>query len=160
MNSTPEISRIDLFLTLPNKHTGAPRRMSPRTLDRAINWIAGHAEHNVQLFFRGGEEPLSELGLIERAVSQCGKWEACHPVQFTLSIVIPSRNLDEQLAAKLAAWHVAWTDRSLNSIRPRFSITPEGRVFASPPMTCLQEQDSLLLGDVFRGALVPRSSEV
>jgi len=179
MNSTPEISLIDLFLTLPDKRSdSAPRRMSPRTLDRAVNWIAGHAEHNVHLVFRGSENPLSEPYLIERAVSQCRKWEACHPVQFTLTIVIHSRNLDELFAAKLAARnaeyllssdayetvhhgfreaerseYTEYTDRSSDIMRTRLSITPEGQVFACPPMTRLPEQDGLLLGDVFKGFL-------
>lgn len=172
MNSTPEISLIDLFLTSPCPCTNSapevnsnPRRMSPRTLDRSIDWIAGHAGQNVQLIFQGSEDPSPALDLIERAASRCRKWEVCHPVHFTLTLVIHSLALDEQLAAKLAAWNVEYllssdeygavhhgfcegkcTDRSLDIMQPRFSIDPEGTVFACGP-----EQDGLLLGDVFKG---------
>jgi len=184
MNSRPEISLIDLFLTLPCTCTNSTlemnsnlRRMSPRTLDRAIDWIAGHATQNVHLVFRGSEDPSLDLGLIERAASRCQKWEICHPVHFTLTLVIHSLDLDEQLAAQLAAWNVEYLfscdeydsshqrtrdDKRIDSLidmidnhimQTRLSINPEGKVFACPPMTSLPQQDGLLLGelgDVFK----------
>ena len=74
MNSRPEISLIDLFLTLPSTCTNStlemnsnPRRMSPRTLDRAIDWIAGHATQNVQLVFRGSEDPSLTLEKLRKS---------------------------------------------------------------------------------------------
>ena len=176
MNSTPEISLIDLFLTSPCPCTNSapevnsnPRRMSPRILDRSIDWIAGHAGQNVQLIFQGSEDPSPALDLIERAASRCRKWEVCHPVHFTLTLVVHSLALDEQLAAKLAAWNVQYvlscdnygtvphgsregkcTDRSFDIMQPRLAIHPEGTVFACSPMSCRSEQDGLLLGDVFK----------
>ncbi|XCN73960.1 MAG: CAP domain-containing protein [Candidatus Electrothrix aestuarii] len=185
MNSSPEISLIDLFLTLPCTCTNStlevnsnPRRMSPRTLDRAIDWIAGHATQNVQLVFRGSEDPSLALDLIERAASRCQKWEICHPVHFTLIVVIHSLDLDEQLAAQLTSWNVEYLfscdehgtrhdeprgGKCIDNLvdvmdshimQTRLSINPEGKVFTCPPMTFLPKQDGLLLGelgDVFKG---------
>lgn len=174
MNPTPETSLIDLFLTLQCKRTTCvenndkPERMSLLTLDRSIDWLAGHAGQNVHILFRGCENLSSMLDLIERAVSRCRKWEVCHPVQFTLTLVIDSLDIEEESITKLEDWNVnyflssdkhgaihhgsqpaKYPGRSFNLTHTQLSINPEGKIFACLPMTSPPEQDELSLGDVF-----------